>query len=213
LKEFYQNEWHFFRTRLLKPFILVAILFVVATTVFWLIFSSNPGKALAEALRISKTIKLSGIAPFTFKAFIVIFLRNLRTAVVTIALGLVPYFFLPFLTLLINASLTGYMLIIMKWKKVNIGWAMASLLPHGILEIPVFFYAISLGLILCLQLTRRKRQEKALLDIKDTEDVPVFDFSLTRVVKIFAFIIAPLLLIAATIEVFITPLIMGLFSH
>ena len=213
MKEFYQSEWHFFRTRLLKPFILVFLLFVVASTVLWLIFSTSPGKALAEALKISKAIKLSGVAPFTFKLFIGLFLNNLSVAVVTVALGLVPYFFLPFLILLKNASIMGYMLIFLKWKKVNIGWAMASLLPHGILEIPVFFYTISLGLMLCLQLTRRKRQKKSFLDINEINDVPAFDFSLTRIVKIFAFIIAPLLLIAAAIETFITPLFMGLFAH
>ena len=213
MKEFYQSEWHFFRTRLLKPFILVSLLFVVTTTVYWLIFSTRPDKAFAELLSIFKATKLLDAAPFTFKLFIGIFLSNLGKVVFTVALGLIPYFFLPFLILLNNASMMGYLLIFLKWKKVNIGLAMASLLPHGILEIPVLLYGISLGLMLCFQLTRRQRQEKPLLDIKEMKDVPTFDFSLTRVVKIFAFIIAPLLLIAAAIEAFITPLFMGLFAH
>ena len=66
--------------------------------------------------------------------------------------------------------------------------------------------------MLCFQFSHRLSQEKALLDIKEITDVPTFDLSLPRVVKIFAFIIAPLLLIAAAIETFITPLFMGLFA-
>jgi stage II sporulation protein M len=211
MKEFYKNEWHFFRTRLLKPFILVFLLFVVITTVYWLIFPTTTAKALAELLSFFKSTKLLDAAPFIL--FIGIFLGNLGAAIFTVASGLVPYFFLSFLTILKNASLLGYLLIVSNWKKESIGLVMASLLPHGIVELPVIFYAISLGLMLCFQLTRRKRQEKMLLDIKEIEDVPPFDLSLTRVVKIFAFIIAPLLLIAAAIETFITPLFMGLFTH
>lgn len=213
MKEFYQSEWHFFRTRLLKPFILVSLLFVVTTTVYWLIFSTTPDKALAELRNIFKAKKHFAVAPFTFKAFIQIFLNNLSISVVTVALGLVPYFFLSFLILLKNASMMGYMLIFFKWKKISIGWAMAGSLPHGILEIAVMLYVISLGFMLCFQLTRRQRQKKSFLDIKEINDVPAFDLALIRVLKIFAFIIAPLLLIAAAIEVFITPLFMSLFAH
>lgn len=65
----------------------------------------------------------------------------------------------------------------------------AALLPHGIVELPAVFLSAILGIVMIL---RRKRE--------------IF----FNIIKIYIFIIIPLLALAALLEVFITPLIVQL---
>jgi len=95
----------------------------------------------------------------------------------------------------------------------SISFLAASIFPHSLFELPTFFYAVSLGLVICLQRSRRHRQPENYFSIGEVNKPRAVEFPLSRIKKIFAFIITPLLLVAAIIEAFLTPLIMDLFTH
>ena len=79
----------------------------------------------------------------------------------------------------------------------------AALLPHGIFELPALILAAALGLFLCRQMTRRCRHDETALPL------PV---CLTQIARVFLLLIAPLLAVAAVMEAYVTPLLIGLFS-
>ena len=78
----------------------------------------------------------------------------------------------------------------------------ASILPHGIFEIPALILSVSLGTILCIYVVLALfRHKKA---------IPMLDL-LTNILRTLLLVIFPLIVISAVIETYITPLIMQLF--
>ena len=81
------------------------------------------------------------------------------------------------------------------------GYVMASFLPHGVIEIPVILLAAALGLTVGMEslkwLGRRESRVK---------------LQLSNCLKVYVRWILPGLALAAIIEVFVTPLLIGLVS-
>ncbi len=130
-----------------------------------------------------------------------LFLANFTAVTSSILYGLVPFLFLPMFTLLLNAGLIG----VVSAAALHLGMPpaalTASLLPHGIFEIPALLLGAAIGLRLCHSLTRRifHRPEPRFL---------VLVGELTRVTVL---IVIPLLAVAAVIESYVTGPITSLF--
>lgn len=122
---------------------------------------------------------LSGASLFAY-----IFLNNLQSAFLGIALGIVFGVF-PLLVTLVNGSLIGYVLRL-SWEQAGVRefW---RLLPHGVFELPAVFLALALGLRLGMFMFE---QEKLAALRERGRDAA----------WVFALIIVPLLVIAAIIE-------------
>ncbi len=106
-------------------------------------------------------------------------------------------------------------IIVWLFELVGPGFLCAGILPHGIIEFAAFFYALSLGLLLCFQRSRRILKKKQMQETVFGRQVVIsseHDLTLRRLTRIFLLIVTPLVLLAAFIEAFITPLIMGLFA-
>ena len=78
----------------------------------------------------------------------------------------------------------------------------ASLLPHGIFELPALILAFSMGLYICGHLTRRCRRDPAALPL---------GACLGLAARLLVFLLLPLLILAALTEAYVTPLAEGLF--
>ena len=78
----------------------------------------------------------------------------------------------------------------------------ASLLPHGIFELPALILAFSMGLYICGHLTRRCRRDPAALPL---------GACLGLAARLLVFLLLPLLILAALTEAYVTPLAAGLF--
>jgi len=120
-----------------------------------------------------------------FQLLIFIFQNNLTCAFFGMIFGLILGLF-PILI----SSLNGYILGFVANKSVEATnfFSLLSLIPHGIFEIPALI--ISLGLVLRLGsfvFIREKRKEKFFYDFENS-------------LRVFLFIVVPLLLIAAIIE-------------
>jgi stage II sporulation protein M len=120
------------------------------------------------------------------------------------ALGLVFLGILLGLPPLVFIGLNGFILggLSSALESVN-GWryAMASFVPHGVIEIPVILLAAALGLTVGMEslkwLARRESRVKS---------------QLSDCLKVYLRWILPGLAVAAIIEVFVTPLLIGLVN-
>jgi stage II sporulation protein M len=127
-----------------------------------------------------------------------IFLNNsLKTLLVIVSgplLGLAPIIFL-----VVNGAILGAVIPAAVESK-GLWAALMTIVPHGIFELPAIFVGTSIGMALGVHPLRR------LVGKADTTLLSALGHGL----RVFVRVILPLLLLAAAIEVFVTPLIAGL---
>ncbi len=123
---------------------------------------------------------------------LIIFLKNFMACAMSVLLGL-GLGLLPLLVVVTN----GFMLGIVSYnvlQKVGSLYLLAGILPHGIIELPVVLASIGLGFRLGYLVALSILEEKA--DVAgETKEA----------MHLLAFMIMPLLFLAAFIETFITP--------
>jgi stage II sporulation protein M len=137
------------------------------------------------------------LAPFTFSTFIFIFLKNAVALVASFILS--PIFCLvPILALVVNGwvvALVSAMVI----EEESLGYILAGLLPHGVIELPAFFIgeaaALSFGAMAVIALFKKEKRS-------------LFLPSLKKNLK-YLWIALALMLPAAVIETYVTPLLVG----
>lgn len=113
-----------------------------------------------------------------------IFLNNLQSSFLGMALGIVLGIF-PVLVTLVNGSLIGYVLRL-SWEQSGLSefW---RLLPHGIFELPAVFLALALGL-------------RMGMFVFEQQKLAAFKERVADATLVFVFFVVPLLIIAAVIE-------------
>jgi len=116
--------------------------------------------------------------------------------------GLIPFVRLPALALGVNAVLLGGLAACYAATDTTMLLYAASLLPHGIFELPALILAFSMGLYICGHLTRRCRRDPAALPL---------GACLGLAARLLVFLLLPLLILAALTEAYVTPLAAGLF--
>lgn len=121
--------------------------------------------------------------------------NNIRAAVFTIAYGFIPFVFLPALSLGINALLIGFFAAFYLNNGMSMLYFFAAIVPHGIFEIPALVISIALGLYLC-----RVINDYARHSTKGTVKT-----ALGSILRVYCLRAAPLFLVAALIECYITP--------
>ena len=173
-----------------------AVLLVLASVV-GLLVPSIPAE-LAQQFRrtMDDADVMNGDGSFNAVA---IFLHNLDAMAWAVVYGLIPFLHLPALLLGVNAVLLGAMAA----QYINSGMSLllylVGVIPHGIFEIPAIILALTCGLYLCSYLTGR------IIRRSSTPRQPVF----RRIAQVFCLVIAPLLVLAALVEAYVTPLILN----
>ncbi len=124
-----------------------------------------------------------------------LFSHNLEACLLAVICGLVPFLFIPLWIFALNAVALGAAAGAalgggMTWKML-----LASLLPHGIIEIPAMMLAFALGCCLCMQLSRKIFRSKTAHPLS----------AIKHTVMMFILFVLPMLLIAACIEAYLTP--------
>lgn len=145
---------------------------------------------LEELVEFLSSLQLSSV-------FIFIFIKNVLVLLTSFVLS--PIFCLmPVTSLILNGWLIGLVSTTVIQEK-SLGLLLASLLPHGIFELPALLIgeaaALSFGTAIILALFKRGRQKSLLSNLKQN-------------LRYLALAIA-LLLPAAIIETYITPIIIG----
>lgn len=179
-----------------KIFLIILLAFIIIAVASSLILVEYRGvvEAMVDNFMTNNTGLLTSEG---WNLAIELFNNNIRASMVAYAGGIIPFLFLSSFTIVVNAVLLGAVYIYLADFLNPLGYIM-SLLPHGIFEIPAFLLSVSLGLKLCLELTRKLTRKDYL---------PIGPL-VQRQLMVLLFIVVPLLLLAAYIETFITPLVM-----
>ncbi len=137
------------------------------------------------------------LAPFKVTTAIFIFLKNASTLLLAFIFS--PFFcLLPILSLLVNGWLLSFVAVAVSQER-SLGFVLAGLLPHGIFELPALIIgeaaALSFGFMAIMALVSEQKR-------------PLFLPNLKRNLK-YLLIAWALLVPAAIIETYITPLFIG----
>jgi stage II sporulation protein M len=129
---------------------------------------------------------------------LLIFVNNAVKAGGVILLGVllgIP----PFIFLVTNGLVVGVAIYQIAAER-GLGFVLAGLAPHGVVELPALLVATALGLGMGVEVSRWLRRRPSRVRRR-----------LGRSVRIYLFWVAPALAVAAVIEVLVTPLLLGRF--
>jgi len=177
-----------------RRWILVAILVFGIGIAFGLAAPASIASLLSKELTAIE--ELGGmLAPFKVSTVIFIFLKNALALLLSFALS--PVFCLvPILTLSVNGWLLALVSSMIVEEK-SLGFVLASVLPHGIIELPALVIgeaaALSFGAMAMVALFKKERRNLLPANLKQN-------------LKYLSIALA-LLLPAAIIETYITPLL------
>ncbi|MCX6568502.1 MAG: stage II sporulation protein M [Candidatus Aminicenantes bacterium] len=225
IKRLYREEWAAWRKHYRKYFKYAARALGAGFVIGFVYFMLRPDqekKALEFVIRSFKDIRLEG-SPLVLA--LTLFYHNSRASVVAVAAGWVPFLFLPIFDPLLNGGVLGLLVSVTKHQGLDVPrLVLTKILPHGIFELTAVLYSTSLGLYLsgamrtrALAAWRKKRGQRQgqppvapnLTNFLETyPERSAEPESLARnVFRSFVLVVLPLLLIAALIEGFITPIL------
>ena len=130
-----------------------------------------------------------------------LFINNWSASFLSILYGFLPFVFLSLYPLLLNGGTLG---IFAAWYELageSMGLFLAAILPHGIFEIPAICIACALGLRLCMLLCRKLLRRQTECSVTEY---------LANALRCALLLILPLLILAAVVEAYLTPVLMGL---
>ena len=203
LRDQLQGARSFIRRDLGRIPLVLAAVFLAACVVFYLTCVMNPDATalLLEALMgmFAQSGAMDGSGRLSFLGLL---LNNWMAMLFCVLYGFVPFLFLPVMALLSNATVLGLLGATYTLSGIPASVFLAALLPHGIFELPALILAASMGTALCRNLIR--------IILKNGKAVPMVDF-LTGLLQTMLLLIFPLVLVSALVELWITPLVVGLF--
>lgn len=220
LAKIYRDEWAWFRDRHLKTFMIVTLIFVGVVALSHAYLIDHPDLAEQKLMELAqKLLEKIPLARGRLVMFVAILLNNLVAATLVLLSGFIPFLFLPGLGIVINAVGMGILTSVLVLKGAALGNVLLfGLVPHGIFEIPAFLYACTLGLGLTIWLVRFILQElfgkpeaRKLFIMESPLSGESFLVVLKRTMRTWLRVIVPLLLLAALIEAFVTPILIKTF--
>jgi stage II sporulation protein M len=190
-------------TQIIRQKVLIRNL-ILATGIFFvsLVLGTLIGQSTIEELmrQLGAVLEpLASVGNLSILLFLIIFINNAIKALGMVFLGI-----LLGLPPLLFVGLNGFILggLGSALESVN-GWryVMAGFLPHGVIEIPVILLATALGFTLGMESFKwlLRRESRVKLQLSDC-------------LKVYLRWILPGLAVAAIIEAFVTPLLIGLVN-
>ena len=201
-KRQYTAVWRLFNERLRNIFLISLTAFLLLSVFFY--FNCPYDAALEFIYEFEEQMADNGLINSDgFALALGLFINNASSSLFMMAYGLVPFIFLPVSGIIVNAFSIGAILYIS-----SIGGTVSAadlvlygILPHGIIEIPAFLLAISMGIYICLFICGKiigKNKEQRFQDV------------FLECIRAYIYVVIPMLILAALIEAFITPELLGL---
>ncbi len=181
LKEEYKKSWSYIKESQNFIYVIIAVFLFFALIGF---FIPAPEFLAEQILAFIEELleKTSGMSQEELVRFI--FLNNVKSSFLGMILGVVLGIF-SVITMIANGYLLGFVAsIIVRSEGILVLW---RLLPHGIFELPAIFISLGIGLRLGTFIFKKNI-------VKSFKDY------LINSLRVFLFIIIPLLVIAALIE-------------
>lgn len=183
---------------LTNAIIIAFLLFFATITIGWVGTMQNPqvGEDLMQLFE--KEVAGQIVGKDTAEIFARLFFNNLE-ACILLFLGGASFGILTIFILSLNGILIGSIMEIVH-KDHSVIFVAAAILPHGIFEIPAFIISSSLGILLAQSLINEWYQGG-----DAAEESRGF-------ARLFILYVVPLVVIAAFVEAFITPIIIHLVA-
>jgi stage II sporulation protein M len=222
-KRFYREQWLFFNRFLRKYFLLALTVFLVFSVAGFVFYAARPERAGRDVKALAERLA-GGLPPDASPGwlFLHLFWNNFRAAALGAALGIIPFLFLPMIGAAANGTALGLVAAFAgQAESLGAGKLAAGILPHGILELPAVWLAEALGIFLCVEIGRRIRRPRrqSVVGLADSTGLgspdsavpadPRDDVFLGDLVVTFGAVVVPMLLVAAAVEAFVTPFVLG----
>ncbi len=218
IRRLYLEEWTMWTSHYRRYFKIAARLLGIGFLLGFVFFTVQPDqerRALDMVLRALEDIPLDAPGPVLA---LTLFYHNARASLLAAGAGFIPFLCLPVFDPLLNGAVLGLLTSIARHQGLNVpALVVTGILPHGIFELPAILYVTSVGIYVSLTLGRRmlgSRHRKESRPSVVFDDGPASDKSgagLGRLgmaaARSFLLVVLPLLLVAALIEVFVTPLL------
>jgi stage II sporulation protein M len=197
---FYKEEVKKFKELFLPNFYFSVGIFLIGAIIAVMYYINDPEGSIRIVKEIAASMDKKGLdEDNSLLLAIKIFSNNVQVALLILFLGLIPLIPIGLLVCLSNGAILGIVAMVFYGLTHDPLLLSASLLPHGMIELPIIFYTAAISMVITKKVTN------AILNRKDPVKITFKEMALT----LFAVII-PLLMIAALIESFITPLFMGI---
>lgn len=206
MTQFFKEEWRYFREKYFKIFIFVLITYILFALLSHIVLVNNPVESQKKFVELAKIISEKiPINATGFELCLAIFINNLKVSLFSILFGLIPFVFFPIVGAMANGFNTGIITSAIYIEGLKLGsFLLFAIAPHGVFELPSVLYSVSIGIFLSLQISKR------ILRGYESSDEP-FYLIWKRILRTWVGVIIPLLLVAAIIEAFITPLLVKVF--
>ena len=203
LRYHYACIGQFWRERLRKTTLIMAVVLVVSGLLGYFMCAANPDVTNAVVEYFLSAMMESGVISETGAIFVVdLLLNNWMAILLCVVYGFIPFLFLPVLILFSNAYLVGVMGAYYHINQISLSVFFAGILPHGIFELSALSLAAAMGFTLCLTLVKK---------LLHTPGTPPIKELVSDILRTLLLVELPLLICAALVEVFITPQIMAWF--
>ena len=181
LKKEYKDSWDYIKESKNFIYVIMAIFFVFALIGFFIpapeYLADQILKFIQELLGKTKDMSQGELISF-------IFFNNLQSSFMSMIFGALLGVF-PLMAAIANGYLLGFVAsIVVETSDISV---LLKLLPHGIFELPGIFISLGLGLKFGMFIFQKNKAES-------------FRNYLWNSIRVFFFIVVPLLIIAAIIE-------------
>lgn len=204
LKEQYRKAFAFLRGPLKKPYLICCGIFLALCVLSYAALSMMPETARQVYDFFAQSVEDSGLMNELGEISITdLFMHNVQATGISTLYGLVPFIFLPLLTLVLNGVVIGGVLAVVQAAGQSnvLLTVLLGLLPHGIFELPAVLMGMGLGMVLCLHLSGGILKKSWALPLEAL---------LENLARVYLLLIIPMLAVAALIETYITPLLLQL---
>lgn len=204
MKNQYKQLHQFYCSEFKPDLIITAVSFFAVIIITFIAGYLKPELASNLVEFFAKQVEALGLQEADVPASaLIIFINNARATFIAIIYGLVPFVRLPVMLLGVNAAVIGLFGAYYLNNNFSMLGYLAGILPHGIFEIPAIIIALACGMYLCRCITENIRS-------KDKKKGVVGN-TLKLTLRVFVFHVIPLLIAAAFVEAYITPIILSHF--
>ena len=201
LHQLYASLKDCWNSGLKEHFVLSTAAFFILVVIFFLLGMFVPQvqenfMALTEAAMsgaVSEDGRIDGVFLLT---------NNITACGMIMLYGFLPFIRFSALAIGTNAMMLGCMAALYVQNGFSMLTYFAGILPHGILELPAMFLSFAMGLYICDNVSRFFRRDKSACTPWACA---------VWLARFHLLVLIPLLTGAALLEVYVTPLVMGLF--
>jgi stage II sporulation protein M len=202
IKELYLQEWEGFKKDYFKIFLLIMVISLTASLFFYFVLAANGEITMMVMEQLVGVFEKLGMTPGMSKLemFSLILIQNLRASLVTIALGIIPIVILPLASPVLTTISVSVVMAFIKIQEGNVfDTVLYTIIPHGVVELPALFISGSVGVFLSLNVLRK-------IFPRGEEEVQLQPI-IAQAARTYLLVIVPLLLVAALLESFLTPIL------